>query len=393
MIDVKRALECVEQNSSVISTTQEIDMREALGFVLAEDAISTIDMPPFNQSAMDGYALHMSNDNSYRVIDEVKAGDAHHPSLEAGEAVRIYTGAAVPETANTVIMQEKVSRDGSHISIDGAVEDNLNIRPKGEQIQKGDIALQKGVRLSGAHLGFLATLGITKVRVYNKPSIAIVVTGNELVSIGQALSKGKIYESNSLMLQAVLNEIGYDDITLATIKDDFNRTKDVLQETIEQHDLTIITGGISVGDYDFVGSALKTIEVEELFYKVNQKPGKPLFFGKKGSKSVFALPGNPAAALSCFYIYVYPLLKRAEGALDTELQRIELPMASNYNVKGARAQFLKAQVSKNSVEILQGQSSAMLRAFGVANALVYLPEDSGQIKKGELVTTILLPHS
>lgn len=390
MIEVNKALELIERHSSVITTAREIRLKEALGFVLAEDAISTIDMPPFRQSAMDGYALHIGKDKSYRVIGEVKAGDSNYISLKAGEAVRIYTGAAVPETANAVIMQEKVRQNEGYISIEGIIVKNLNIRLQGEQIQVGDVALQKGITLNGAHLGFLANLGITSVNVHSKPSIAIVATGNELVPIGQPLSQGKIYESNSVMLKAVLNEIGYHNVSVASIKDDFRSTKEILQKTIQQHDVIIVTGGISVGDYDFVGKALKAIEVEEIFYKVKQKPGKPLFFGKKGHKSVFALPGNPAAALSCFYIYVHPLLKRCEGALVTELQRIQLPIATKYTVKGDRAQFLKARVSKNNVEILEGQSSAMLRAFGVANALVYLPEDTVQIKKGEMVTTILL---
>lgn len=392
MIDVKTAQELVLLHSSTTAKTVEIDLNNALDYVLAKDVISEIDMPPFRQSAMDGYALNVWDDITYRVIGEVKAGDNNNFKLNAGEAVRIFTGAPVPDTVNTVIMQEKVAVDGNQITIDANVNRNINIRPKGEQIQVNDIALSKGTTIKGAHIGFLASLGVTTITVYKKPSIAVVVTGNELVTPGNVLSYGEIYESNGAMLTAVLKELGYLKNTMVAIKDDYDSTKRVLKETIEQHDVVIVTGGVSVGDYDFVEKALNEIKVEEIFYKVKQKPGKPLFFGKKGQTSVFGLPGNPAAALSCFYIYVYPLLKRSEGAINTQLQRILIPMVSDYTVKGDRAQFLKAKIGEDGVKILEGQSSAMVRAFGEANALVFIPENSTEIKKGQAVITILLPN-
>tara|TARA_R110002051_G_scaffold325808_1_gene431545 strand:+ start:21709 stop:22890 length:1182 start_codon:yes stop_codon:yes gene_type:complete len=392
MIDVKTAQELVLLHSSITVKTLEVGLNNALDYVLAKDVISKIDMPPFRQSAMDGYALNVGNDTTYNVIGEVKAGDNNNLQLSAGEAVRIFTGAPVPDTANTVIMQEKVFVDGNQITIDAKVNTNINIRPKGEQIQVNDIALAKGTTIKGAHIGFLASLGVTTITAYEKPSIAIVVTGNELVAPGNVLSFGEIYESNGAMLTAVLKELGYIKILMVAVKDDYDSTKKILKETIEHHDVVIVTGGVSVGDYDFVGKALNEIAVEEVFYKVKQKPGKPLFFGKKGQTSIFGLPGNPAAALSCFYIYVYPLLKKSEGATTTQLQRILIPMVSDYIVKGDRAQFLKAKIQKDGVKILEGQSSAMVRAFGEANALVFIPENNAQIKKGQMVKTILLPN-
>ena len=391
MIDVNAAQELVLLHSSTITKTIEVELKDALDYVLAHDVISEIDMPPFRQSAMDGYALNIGEHSIYSVIGEVKAGDNNNLKLNMGEGARIFTGAPVPDTANTVIMQEKVTRNGIQINVEGAVEENLNIRPKGEQIQVGDIALVKGTSIKGAHIGFLASLGVTTISVYEKPSIAIVVTGNELVTPGKSLSCSEIYESNGAMLTAVLNELGYKKTSLIKVKDDYESTKKALNKAIQNHDVVVVTGGVSVGDYDFVSKALNAIEVEEVFYKVKQKPGKPLFFGKKDETSIFGLPGNPAAALSCFYVYVYPLLKKSEGALHTHLPSILMPLLSDYTIKGDYAHFLKARLQEDGVEILGGQSSAMVRAFGEANALVFLPEHSILIKKGENVKTILLP--
>ncbi|MBR9855586.1 MAG: molybdopterin molybdotransferase MoeA [Algicola sp.] len=391
MIDVNKALELIEKNGTSLTAVQEMALPQALGFVLAKDIISAIDMPPFRQSAMDGYALRIGKNNSYSVIGEIKAGDNKNLSLNKGEAVRIFTGASVPDSADTVIMQEKIIQDQGYITVEGSIEAGLNIRPKGEQIQKGEIALKKGTTLKGAHIGYLASLGFTSVKVHLKPSIALVITGNELVPPGQPLPHGKIYESNGAMLTAVLTELGYKNVSSVSIKDDYENTKSALLNAMETHDLVLVTGGISVGDYDYVSKALKAIKVEEVFYKVKQKPGKPLYFGKKESTSVFALPGNPAAALSCFYIYVFPLLKQIEGASVTQLERITMPIIKDYIPKGNQPQFLKARVLADGVEILSGQSSSMLRSFGVANALVFLPENTGQITQGEPVKVILTP--
>lgn len=391
MIDTTTALELILLHGSMSTKVFEIDLKDGLDYVLAKDVISEMDMPPFRQSAMDGYALHISDAVAYTIVGEVQAGDNVNLTLHRGDAVRIFTGAPVPSSANTVVMQEKVTVNSVGIVIEEPLKANTNIRPKGEQIKVGAVALAKGTTIKGVHIGFLASLGVTKITVCEKPSIAIVVTGNELVSPGTKLSFGKIYESNGAMLTAVLKELGYKNTSVITIKDDYDNTKNVLNDVLGKHDVVIVTGGVSVGDYDFVGKAFNAIGVEEIFYKVKQKPGKPLFFGKKAGTSIFGLPGNPAAALSCFYIYVYPLLKKYEGAEHLNLPSIYLPLLSDYIVKGSQAQFLKARMEGAGVTILGGQSSAMVRAFGDANALVCLPINSKEIKKGQNVKTIILP--
>ena len=391
MITVEEAFELLENN--VIPTQISILCKttNALGLVLAEDVSSPINMPPFRQSAMDGYALNIHNGSSYKIIDEVKAGDGHHPILKIGDAVRIFTGSAVPNTANTVVIQEKVTADKNQLQLNNPVKLKENIRSKGEQIKEGDIALKKGTKLTPAAIGFLLTLGIIEVTVFKKPKIGLVITGNELIKAGQPLSYGKIYESNSGMLYTGLLGLGYTDVTQYKVKDDYNSTVMILDKVISENDMILITGGISVGDYDFVGKALLELGTEQVFYRVKQKPGKPLFFGKIKNKPIFALPGNPASALSNFYVYVHPALEKLSGNLNFSINKGKAFLSDEYLKKGDRAQFLKAYHKNGEVSILEGQSSAMLHTFAIANAIVYIPGEVSKYSKGDLITVLHLP--
>ena len=389
MITVEEAIEYVESNSQPGRNTVKISLKNALGFVLAEDVMSPIDMPPFRQSAMDGYAVRIHDSEYYHVKGELQAGDGKDVTLQKGDAVRIFTGAPVPNDANAVVIQEKTKIHEQELQVHDEVTVQSNIRPKGEQIQKGEMALGKGVSLTPAAIGFLTTLGITEVSVYTKPSIGIIATGNELAEAGAELKHGQIYESNSLMLRTALVSSGYTDNETFKVPDDFNSTRNLLEEVLKSKDVVLITGGISVGDYDFVGKALQELKVSQLFYKVKQKPGKPLFFGKKNDTYVFALPGNPAAALSCFYIYVQRCLRRIEGCLNFEPFTVDAISLSEYSSKGDRAQFLKADYQNGKVKILEGQSSSMLHSFAVSNALVYLSADKNKVEKGDIVQLLL----
>ncbi|MCQ0111280.1 gephyrin-like molybdotransferase Glp [Zhouia amylolytica] len=390
MISISEAYQRVAENSEALPSVWK-SVKEAVSYYLAEDVIAPIHMPPFPQSAMDGYALNIHDSKNYKVVGEMKAGDEKSFQLQPGEAVRIFTGAAVPDTANAVIMQEKVSENKDDIILLNSVSIMENIRPAGEQIQKGATALTKGTLLTPAAIGFLCSLGITKVQVHKKPGIAIVSTGDELIEPGQPLSYGKIYESNTAMLHSALNLLHFNDVEIYKVKDDYKKTLKLLESLINNYDLIIITGGISVGDYDFVGKALKELVVKELFYKVKQKPGKPLYFGKKNQSNIFALPGNPAAALSCFYIYVRTCLELQSGNKNYHLEKTVAPSVSEFIKKGDRPQFLKSILNEKTVTILEGQSSAMLQTFAVANALVYVPEEVNEINLGDTVEVILLP--
>ena len=391
MISIKEAITSVKLNGNTLIKKVTKSVEKAGGYVLFEDIYAPIDMPPFRQSAMDGYALNLHDRLTYNLTGEVKAGDGHQSVLKKGEAVRIFTGAPVPDTANAIMMQEKVKSDGDFITIEHQISIENNIRPLGEQVKKGDVALKKGTKLTPAAIGYLISLGITEAKVFKKPNIAIVTTGNELIEAGQDLSYGKIYESNSKMLLSALYSLKFYDVTLHKVEDNYDKTVEKLKTVISDNDLVIITGGISVGDYDFVGKALKELNVKELFYKVKQKPGKPLFYGTKNDTQIFALPGNPAAALSCFYVYVYIALQKMMNREDLELPRVTAKSLSNFEKKGDRPQFLKGICENGEVKILEGQNSSMLQTFALSNALVYAPETISKIAKGDTIEVIQLP--
>ena len=391
MITAEEAFKLVQNNITPNEKTISIELNNSLGYVLASNVFSPINMPPFRQSAMDGYALNLHDKSNYKIIDEVKAGDEHQPILYKGEAVRIFTGSAVPETANTVIMQEKVTVKENHLLINNSVSENKNIRPLGEQIKKGTLALKKGTKLTPAAIGFLLTLGISKVLIFEKPKIGILTTGNELIEAGQKLTFGKIYESNSGMLKSGLQNFGFSRVSVSKVKDDYQSTLNSLRKIISENDLILISGGISVGDYDFVGKALIELGTQQIFYKVKQKPGKPLFFGKLNSKPIFALPGNPASALSNFYVYVHPTLERLSGNINFSINKGIAILESDFKKKGDRAQFLKAHHENGKVTVLEGQSSAMLHTFATANVLVYIPWNRNKYEKGDIVEIIHFP--
>ena len=393
MISVNQAIAIVESSVEPTSQTEYIDISKAHRYVLRNDIVSEINMPPFRQSAMDGYALCLHDDFTYKLVGEVKAGDPINPIVKKGECVRIFTGAPVPDTANAVIMQERVSVDEDCITIDRAVKSDDNIRPAGEQVKKGQTALKKDTLLTPAAIAFATSLGVTEVSVYKKPSIAILVTGNELIKAGKSLQYGQIYESNAVMLTSALIGVGFNKITNYKVADNYKDTLSLLKEIISNHDMVLVSGGISVGDYDFVGKALGALSVTELFYKVKQKPGKPLFFGKKENKIIFALPGNPGAALTCFYIYVQLALQKLSGNAGYTPTKLKAKSKSAFTKKGDRAQFLKASYQLDGVEILDGQSSSMLHTFATGNALVYVSEECNSIKINDEVEVILLPIS
>ena len=393
MISVNQAIAIVQSSVEPTSQTEYIDISKAHRYVLRNDIVSEINMPPFRQSAMDGYALCLHDDFTYKLVGEVKAGDPINPIVKKGECVRIFTGAPVPDTANAVIIQERVSVDEDCITIDWAVKSDNNIRPAGEQVKKGQTALKKDTLLTPAAIAFATSLGVTEVAVYKKPSIAILVTGNELIKAGKSLQYGQIYESNAVMLTSALIGVGFNKITNYKVADNYKDTLSLLKEIISNHDMVLVSGGISVGDYDFVGKALGALSVTELFYKVKQKPGKPLFFGKKENKIIFALPGNPGAALTCFYIYVQLALQKLSGNAGYTPTKLKAKSKSAFTKKGDRAQFLKASYQLDGVEILDGQSSSMLHTFATGNALVYVSEECNSIKINDEVEVILLPIS
>ncbi|MFB9076515.1 gephyrin-like molybdotransferase Glp [Flavobacterium procerum] len=387
MIEVKKALEITAASSS-ITVVKKVPIEKALGCVLAETIYAPIAMPPFRQSAMDGFAFIHSERHQFDVVGILQAGDHSDIKLKENQAIRIFTGAYVPKNADTVVMQEDVMVNGDSILIAKKPDQFANVRNKGEQINEEDVVFEANTLITPAAIGFLACLGITEVSIYKKPKVAILVTGNELVERGKKLSEGKIYESNSVMLQAALQTIGIKKTKVYTVKDNLKATQKALKTILQKNDVVLISGGISVGDYDFVKEALLANGVEELFYKINQKPGKPMFFGSKKDTLVFALPGNPASSLTNFYIYVYPAIRNRMGFSDTHLPKIVRKLNTDIENKTGKTLFLKALYDETHVTILEGQASSMLNSFAIANGLVIIDHDVQKMNKEDQVTVL-----
>jgi len=389
----------VEEAKDIVSATvvkrekKQLTTISALNYFLAEDVFAPICVPLFNQSAMDGYAFKFDDvHQQLKITDTIPAGDVRVIEVKKGEAVRIFTGSKVPDTCDTVVMQELTTVNENLLTVkDEGLKFGGNVRKKGNQIKEGDVALKKGTRLNAAAIGFLTTLGVAQVEVYDLPKISVIATGSELVELGKPLNEGQIYESNTHMLNAAIRQIGITPI-IHVVKDDVAATEKLIHEALINADFLILSGGISVGDYDFVKESLLKNGVEEVFYKIKQKPGKPLFFGKKGEKAIFALPGNPAAALNCFYMYVLPAVNMAMGSLTPFLPIVKLPLSAKYIKKEGRAQFLKAQFNPNGVSLMLGQDSDALQSFALANGLVYIPAEKVTIEQNELVDVYLLPN-
>ncbi len=391
MITVKDAQKNIIKNTSLAKII-EVDLSSALGSHLAVDLYSPHPIPFFNQSAVDGYAFNFNQSlSSYTVVEEIPAGDTRKITIKEGEAARIFTGSKVPDGCDTVIMQEFTDVNEKQLYLkDNGLKKGSNVRTKGYQIEKGALALKKGTRITPATIGFLATLGFTTIKIHAFPSAHILVTGSELVKPGNSLKEGQIFESNSAMLEAGFNQLKIHP-TVVSIKDNLEATTIAVREALEQSDVLVLSGGISVGDYDFVYEALMKNGVEAIFYKVNQKPGKPLFFGKKEHKVVFALPGNPAAALNCFYEYVYPCIRYKMGNESPFLPVMHLPVSETILKKEGRAHFYKAITDFKTVTPLGGQNSDALQSFVWANCLLFIKEGLDEINTGDLVEVHLLP--
>lgn len=394
MISVEEAKHLVANNSFQLSPVNK-NITEALHSVLAETIASPLAYPPFDQSAMDGFAIRFSDFKKsfpLEIIGESSAGIPFHDEIKEAQAISILTGAKVPSGADTVVVQEKISVESGKLIIhDDFLESGLNIRLAGSQIKKGDTIVTKGHIVNPGTIGLLASLGIETVKVFPNPRVTVIVTGNELCKPGNPLHDGQVYESNSYCIKAALESIQIRSAEIISVNDDEKATIEKIKIAIGKSDIVLTTGGISVGKYDFVGKALQQLGVQNIFYKVSQKPGKPLFFGKLHSCLIFGLPGNPAAALSCFYEYVYPAIRTLQGHQNIFLKKQMMPIAGSATKKEGLALFLKGKTTEGKVNVLHGQESNNISSFAAADCLIYLPAQKGNIAAGEEVEVHSLP--
>jgi molybdopterin molybdotransferase len=384
--------------------SERLMLGDALGRILAADVVSPINMPGFCQSAMDGYAFSWDGYQQFEVLDVVgvvAAGAAEAgPRPAPNQAVRIFTGAPVPEGFDTVVMQEKVRVDNQQLYIeDAALVQGRNVRLVGSEIAKDALAMLKGTRITPAAVGFLASLGFTEVEVLASPKIVVIVTGDELQSPGKSLGFGQVYESNSQLLQSSLKWLRFSQVKIVYAKDDLLALTEVMTDALNAADLVLLTGGVSVGDFDFVPKAAANAGVNAVFHKIKQKPGKPLFFGKFSKELgqnnlsdtyVFGLPGNPGSVLTCFYQYVAIALEILSGTpslCETGWAKIQHDYAKNAGL----THFLKAETDWNDekkemqVAVLGAQESFRLSSFARANALIEIPADVTMVAAGDSV--------
>ncbi|MEO0066271.1 MAG: hypothetical protein RI983_1597 [Bacteroidota bacterium] len=366
-----------------------IPLSESAGMVVAADIKSPIGMPGFLQSSMDGYAVSSFATNQFLPLqDELPAGTNRMLTLQGGKAIKVFTGGPVPAGAAWVVQKEWVEeKEGGIIIRQVKQETGLNIRMPGSSVQKDAIVITKGTCLHVYQISMLASLGITHVSVFPAPKIALIITGNELVIPGNMLAYGQVYESNSIGLTAALKQLGVHQIQLSWVKDILADTKAAIAQALQWADLILLTGGVSVGDYDFVAAAARELGVETIFHGVKQKPGKPLYAGQFNQKMVIGLPGNPSSVLHCFQQYVKPVIQLTMGLPTSPAQQARL--AHDYEKNTPLDFFVKASLLNGEITISAAQASYQVGAFSEANCWVELPADEFRFSKGQLVTVYL----
>ena len=393
LISMEEALRFVLERVERLPS-ESIDIEPAFGRVLAENAVSAVDLTPFDSSAMDGFALR-SSDTPGRlpVVHRIPAGAPAPRSLESGEAMGIATGAVVPEGSDAVIPFEYVVEHDNAIEIEHAVERGANVRPAGGDIGAGETVVEAGARLEARHLAALAAAGIPVVRVARRPRAAVVVTGSELRSPGEALAPGQIYEANGILLEAQLASAGAKVERASAVVDEEAAHRTALERGLAA-DVLVTSGGVSVGPHDLVRSILAELGVEEVFWGVSVKPGKPISFGVAGDRLVFGLPGNPVSVLVGFELFVRPALLALQGSVEPGPRFERGVLGSQLTRNSDLDELVRARVQPRSdgpvVEPLAGRESHMIARAAGADALILIPRGNGDLGAGQPVEYLRL---
>jgi molybdopterin molybdotransferase len=391
---VTELLSYAEALEAVLSRVQALPAeRVALdcgaGRFLAEPAVAQVDLPPFPSSAMDGFALRAADTpGRLPVVLEIAAGRPAGRALEAGEAMAIATGGVVPEGADAVIPHENVGQTDNIIEIAEQVPAGANVRPRGGDVAKEAVVVEPGSRLGPAQLGALAAAGVAEVLCARPPRVAVLTTGTELKEPGEPLGPGEIYEANGVMLAAQLAREGAKVERLSAVADDESAHRAALVEGLE-HDVLVTSGGVSVGPHDLVRRVESELDVEEVFWRVAVKPGKPVSFGVRGSTLVFGLPGNPVSSLVGCELFVLPALRALQGAAEPRPRFEPGRLARTVQRDPRRDELLRARSSATEEAVLlepvAGQDSHMIVRAGWADALVFVPRGEGELRAGEPV--------
>ncbi len=392
---VAKARELIARFLTPVSAVERLHIRSALDRVLAEDLVSPLDVPAHDNSAMDGYAVRFAdlkpNDEvALKLAGSAFAGVPFDGQVKAGECVRIMTGGVVPPGTDTIVMQEHAEARGDSVKIGGGHRQGQNFRRAGEDLKAGQVALKRGVLLRPAEIGLIASLGVGEVSVFRKLRVAFFSTGDELRSIGTPLGAGQIYDSNRYTLHGMLTRLGCEVIDMGVVRDDPKLLEQAFNAAAQTADVVITSGGVSVGEADFVKALLDRLG-EVVFWKIAMKPGRPLAYGRIGRAHFFGLPGNPVSVMVTFYQFVRDALLKLSGREPVPpLPTFKVPCASNLKKAPGRTEFQRGVLTRDaagnlSVSVTGEQGSGILRSMVESNCFIILPSEQGDVAAGSAV--------
>jgi len=397
---VEKAREVIARFLAPVTATERVNVRAALGRVLAEDVISPLNVPAHDNSAMDGYAVRFADLKSDGEVTLKNAGTSFagvpfKGTVGAGQCVRIMTGGVMPAGTDTIVMQEHAKTEGDMISVGRGHKKNQHLRRAGEDLATGQVALRRGVTLRAADVGLISSLGVGEVTVYRRLRVAFFSTGDELVSIGTQPKEGQIFDSNRYTIHAMLTRLGCEVMDMGVVRDDPALLEKAFKDAAAAADVVITSGGVSVGEADFVKVLLNKLG-EVVFWKIAMKPGRPLAYGKIGAAHFFGLPGNPVSVMVTFYQFVRAALLKLAGCDPVPVvPAFKVPCASSLKKAPGRTEFQRGILTQDaagnwSVRVTGEQGSGILRSMSEANCFIILPTEQGNVTPGTPVEVQVL---
>jgi len=373
---------------------ETVPLAEIHGRVLAEPVYAQCDLPPFHNSAVDGFALTKHDVEEgvrwrpFKLVGEMRAGSSERLTLHPGETIRVLTGAALPEGTAAVAMKEIATIEDGHVRLDDLIEVGEHVRRAGDELAAGDMVVP-AIRVTPPVLASIAAAGVAEAKVWAVPKVGILVTGDELAAPGAPLVGSQVYESNSLGLSSAASAVGAAVVAVLRAPDDERAIRKAVERLLEECDVVVTSGGVSVGDYDLVRAALDSLGVEEGFWRAAIKPGKPIYFGRRRNTAVFGLPGNPVSAMTTFHLFVQPYLRCLSGEPTPE-PRLRLPLTMPLTKKPGRTEFVPCRITADGADPEPGRASHKASILATADGLAVLPLDGAKFSQGELVDVIPL---